>query len=218
MATTTRTGWSHALREAWSFRAESNPPGTQGGQDPTAGTPGQDPTKPTMTLEQALEALAATRREAAAHRTEAQALKKAQQEAENAKLSESEKLTKRAAQLEADLEAERVDRRDVINRYEVQLQASRLGIVDPDAAVKLLDWSTVEYREDGSPKNLDAALQALIKARPYLVSPGTPGAGATNPARNHSQGSLTKAQIEAMAPAERRARRAEIMAALPNIR
>jgi hypothetical protein len=170
-----------------------------------------------MTLEQALEALAATRREAAAHRTEAQALKKAQQEAENAKLSESEKLTKRAAQLEAELEAERLDRRDTINRYEVQLQASKLGIVDPDAAVKLLDWATVEYREDGSPKNIDQALAALVKAKPYLVG-APPAAGATNPARNHSQGSLTKAQIEAMSPAERRARWAEIKAALPTLR
>lgn len=170
-----------------------------------------------MTLEQALAALAATRREAAQHRTEAAALKKEKADAETAKLSATEKLSKRAQQLEAELEQERENRRDVTTRYEVQLKAAAMGIVDPDAAAKLLDWSMVEFADDGSPKNIQDALAALVKAKPYLVQ-GPPAAGATNPSRNHSQGSLTRAQIEKMTPQEMRARWAEIQAALPHLR
>jgi hypothetical protein len=109
---------------------------------------------------------------------------------EDANLSEQEKLTRHAKRLEAELGQAREDMRDRINRYEVQLAAGKLGIVDPEAAVKLLDWSVLEYAEDGSPKNVTAALTALVEARPWLKTqepaaappPGQP-ARTANPAR-----------------------------------
>lgn len=113
---------------------------------------------------------------------ERDALKAASQAAIDAQLSKEEQLTKRAAQLEAELSLERQDRQDRTNRYEVQIAAGKLGIVDPDAAVKLLDWSALEYAEDGTPKDIDRALKTLLKARPYLAAPvpGAPSMAATN--------------------------------------
>jgi hypothetical protein len=192
--------------------------GDQNGQEPTGATTGQEPTsRPAeagapLDAAAAQEALKAARREAAGYRTKLAAFEKLQQEAEAAKLSDIERATKRAAEAEAKLQKVEAESRDRITRYEVQLAATKLGIVDTDAAVKLLDWSTLEYHEDGSPKNLDTALQALVKDRPYLVARApAPQAGATNPARNHSVGQMTLAdvkklnrnQIAAMSDAER---------------
>lgn len=193
---------------------ETTPPA---GQEPQVGA-GQAPTTtPTMTLEQALEALAATRREAASHRTKLTALEKAQQEAEAAKLSDLEKATKERDTLKAELDAERQDRRDRINRYEVQLAAGRLGIVDPEAAVKLLDWDSLEYSEDGSPKGVDAALRKLLAAKPYLAGQqqaGAPPANTTNPASGRGRAQLTVADVKAMSKDQINARWSEVQAAL----
>ena len=156
-----------------------------GQESAAAATPGQAPpaaVTATLSHEDALAALAAARRESAGYRTRLSAFEKTAADQEAAGLSESEKLSKRNTQLEADLTAERRDRKLGVDRYEVQLAAGKLGIVDPDAAVKLLDWSTVEYGTDGSPTNVEAALKALIAKRPYLASQQQqPSIGATNP-------------------------------------
>lgn len=99
---------------------------------------------------------------------EVDALKARLQEYDDAKLTEQERTAKRLQQLEAELEFERTERRERTNRYEVQLRAAALGIVDPDAAVKLLDWGRLEYDADGAPKDVDAALKELLTQRPYL--------------------------------------------------
>lgn len=115
-----------------------------------------------------------------------------QRQADEATMTEQQKLSRRAAQLEAELEAERADARSRANRYEVQLAAGRLGIVDPDAAVKLLDWDAIEYAEDGSPRDVEAALKALLKSKPYLAAQAAaPAASPTNPARQSSTASRT---------------------------
>src|SRR5579864_5268425 len=95
--------------------AQTTPPT---GQDPASGT-GQDPTNPApaqaagtaMTLEQAQEALAAARREAAGYRTRAATLEKAQQDAAAAKLSDLERVQKERDTLAARLEAQQADAR-----------------------------------------------------------------------------------------------------------
>lgn len=194
-------------------------PASSTGQAPTVPAAGQAP-ESTLTLHEVQAALAAARREAASYRTKLTAFERAQQEAETAKLSDLDKATKRAAQLEAELEAERQDRRAAINRYEVQLAASKLGIIDPEAAVKLLDWDSLDYADDGSPKNLEAALKALLKARPWLAG-ATPGAtgNPTNPARNGGAGApLTKDDIARMSPEEINRRWPEIQASLAQLR
>ncbi len=88
----------------------------------------------------------------------------------DAQLSELERAQKQVAewqQKHADTTRAMQER---IVGYEIQLQASRLNIIDPDAAVKLLDWSHLEYDEDGVPTNAAQVLADLVKAKPYLVA------------------------------------------------
>lgn len=91
-----------------------------------------------------------------------------EKEAEMAKLSEQERLSKQLAERDAELIRVRHDHQDRTNRYEVQLHAAKLGLVDPEAAVKLLDWGSIDYAADGKPQNVEAALNELVEAKPWL--------------------------------------------------
>lgn len=139
-------------------------------------------------------------------------LEAAAKRAEDAKLSDQERLQKRVAELEGQSQAAAKAAQDKILRYEVQLQAARLNIVDPDAAAKLLDMSQVSYDADGQPQGVEAALAALIDAKPYLVSatgagshgargatPATPAGGSnpTNPATRSSTATATRRYSQA---------------------
>ncbi len=88
--------------------------------------------------------------------------------AEDSQKTEQERQTQRAADAEAKLANAEKLHRDQVNRYEVQLQAGKIGIIDPEAAVKLLDWDGLELDSDGRPKDVDEALKELVKARPWL--------------------------------------------------
>jgi hypothetical protein len=85
-----------------------------------------------------------------------------------------------------------------IVNYEVRLQAARMGIVDPDVAAKLLDWSEIEYGDNGSPTNVEDLLKGLLDAKPYLKAPqgrATPtSGGATNPSRSTTSSQNTAAE------------------------
>lgn len=109
-------------------------------------------------------------------RTRLQELEAAHKQAEDAKLSEQERLSRRVAELEAAEAGRQRATQERILGYEIKLQAAGLRIIDPDAAVKLLDWSSIEYDADGMPTNLERQLKALVKDKPYLIAPGGPGA------------------------------------------
>ena len=89
--------------------------------------------------------------------------------ADAAKLSDQERLTQRVAELEQTLADAQTQHQERTVRYEVLLKASELGLVDLDAAVRLLDWAALEFDEDGRPTNTEKVLKDLIKAKPYLV-------------------------------------------------
>ena len=135
---------------------------------------------------------------------------KAQQETD--KLSESERWQKQATDLQSKYDSDTSALTERIVRYEVERQAQRLGIIDPDAAAQLIDWDALEYDEDGTPKNADTLLKDLLKNKPYLAGKAASTAGgATNPGR----GSANTAQlswdiITKMTPEQYEARRAEI--------
>lgn len=120
-------------------------------------------------------------------RREAQSLRKrlAEFDAAEAKrkeqeLSEVDKATKRAAELEAKLTAETKAHHERIVRYEVMLKASAMNAVDPDAVVRLLDMSSLEFDDDGQPTNVDKLLKELLKAKTYLLKPAETSAPNTN--------------------------------------
>lgn len=111
---------------------------------------------------------------------------------EEADLSEKEKLERRLVEQEkrqAELEQQ-------LRSKEIQILAGKLGIVDPEAAEKLIDWTKVESTESAR----EAALKDLLKNKTYLA--GTPGSGPTQPTNPGRQGGLTVDEIKRMTPDE----------------
>jgi hypothetical protein len=130
---------------------------------------------------------------------------------QQAQMSEQEKLAKRLAELEQENQALRKQGQEHTLKYEIMLLASRLGIVDPEAAYRLLDLSRIEFGQDGRPTNLEQGLKDLIKAKPYLVHQAHAGSP-TNPSRPHT--SLTLEEIKRMSPEEINSRWAEVQLVL----
>jgi len=109
-------------------------------------------------------------------------------------------------------------------KYEAIVLANKLNIVDPDAAVKLLDEDSIEWNDAGSPTNLQSLLETLVESKPYLKAPKTvaPNLNATNGAstgRTDSKGSaLTLDEIKKMSPQEQAKRQDEVFAFMKNFR
>lgn len=71
-----------------------------------------------------------------------------------------------------DEEAKRRDERErsLILRYEIAARAPKLGIVDPEVAVMLLEKSgKVTVNPDQTVSGVDEALKELVKDKPFLV-------------------------------------------------
>jgi myosin heavy subunit len=176
------------------------------------------------TLEEALKELEATRsalkkanQEAASHRHKAKELDDLKAQIENEKLTEQQKLEKRLADIQAEHSNVTRQSQERIINYEVRLQAAQMGIIDTDAAARLLDLSEMTFDDAGLPNNVDKLLKDLVKNKPYLVGKtngtGLSSGGATNPARSATNGPKkieTWADITAMSPDEYNARHAEI--------
>lgn len=101
--------------------------------------------------------------------------------AEDAEKSELAKAQERASELEKRL-AEAAEKQKALSTLsDVTAKAAKLGIVDPDAAYKLLNRSALEYGDDGMPTNTESLLVALLKDKPYLAGAGS---SAMNPAKS----------------------------------
>lgn len=106
------------------------------------------------------------------------AAKKATDEAERERLAEEKKWQELAekretllgekeaalATLASTLQDERI-------RYAVAITASGLHFRDPQDAFQMIDLATVEIDDDGKVQGVKAALEALAKAKPYLLEP-----------------------------------------------
>lgn len=110
----------------------------------------------------------AANREAHRLRTELKTHQDAQRQAEEAKLSEAERLSRRHAELESENGTLKSQLREERTRNRVLSAASRLGYRDPGDAFSLLDRSSLEYGDDGEPKHIDRLLGELLRAKPYL--------------------------------------------------
>jgi len=133
---------------------------------------------------------------------EVEAVLKAREEAE---LSEQERQARRLAELEDKYSATEQRLRESALQLSVSSEAARLNVVDPDAAVKLIDTSTLEYDEDRNQwDGIDEALAALVEERPWLLRPVTPAApketSPANPARRRTR--LTREALAKMTDAE----------------
>jgi phage I-like protein len=143
--------------------------------------------------------LSRARTEAAQSRAELKAIRDAKKADAEAAKTEAQKYT----ELETEVATLRVALANARLEAAVAAQAVRLNIIDAEAAVKLLDRSTLELDEEGNPKNVEAALRDLIKERPYLAPKAptnvTPSGG-TNAASGTAPGPtprLTAEELEA---------------------
>lgn len=158
---------------------QGTPPPVGDGQSGTDGNQQQSPpTTPTLTLEQAQAELERTRREAANYRTrlrEAEAKVRAHEDAQLSEMERAQREAREAAQREREA---REELKAVRTRTEIERAATKLGIVDADAAARLLDQGTLDFDERGALKNVEAVLRDLVRERPYLLATRRPGADA----------------------------------------
>lgn len=124
----------------------------------------------------------------------------------------------RQAEERAHLAEERA--RELETRLEVERLARRMGVVDEDAAYRLLELDRVERDETGRAVGVEQALQELIRSRPWLLghqegpSPAdTAHASPTNPSRDAAR-RLTREAIRRMTPEQINANWEAIEAAL----
>ena len=89
-------------------------------------------------------------------------------ELEQAQLSEAEKLEARALEAErkAATAAEQISTAMIAS--DVKVRAAQLGIIDPDAALLLVDRQNVRYSEDSGVTGVEEALTQLLTDKPYL--------------------------------------------------
>lgn len=164
-------------------------------------TPQAGANQSALTLEQALSELAKVRKEAASHRVKLNEFEEQARKAAEAQMTEAEKYKTRSADLERQLAEKTQAFQERVVNQEVRMYAASMGFVYPDVAATLLDWSQIEYSDDGSPKNVQQLLKNLLKDKPLLA--GTPQAGSVaNPPRNPQAMTFTNSQIGQMSPEE----------------
>ena len=105
-------------------------------------------------------------------------------EHEDAGKSEVERLTAEKAALEQTLKDRDEAMTEQAIRSAVERAAAKAGVINPEAAYRLIDHDELEY-EDGKVAGVDRALKTLLKNEPYLVRPDAeppppdPGSGGT---------------------------------------
>jgi hypothetical protein len=128
-----------------------------------------------------LEAARKLRSEAASLRQRLAAAEKKSKEYEDKELSEADKAKRDLEEANKKIAASEAQTRSL----HVRLLAKDMNVVDPEAAEKLIDWSTVEDNDAARKK----ALEDLVKARPWLAGSTTQlnaSTSATNPARTNT--------------------------------
>lgn len=123
-------------------------------------------------------------------------------ELEQQQMGELEKANKRSADLEQQLAEATAARKDSLLRAAVVSEAAKRNVIDPDAALALVDRSLLEFGDDGAPTNIADAMDQLLKAKPYLVGGGATRGSADQGARGSEsgKGQLSRDQLQTMTP------------------
>lgn len=118
------------------------------------------------------------RKENASFRTRLKALEKAEEDRQTASLSDIEKRDRRIAELEREVADHAARSQESTVRMAVLDAAARLGFRSPELAFRALDRSGIEFKDDGTPKNVEKLLRELLEREPYLGKPaGAPDFG-----------------------------------------
>lgn len=134
-----------------------------------------------------------------------------QREVEAASKTELERAKEQLAALQQDRERWEQEKRTQGLAMAVHQAATKLGIVDPEVALALIQGG-IEYDEKGQPQDVEQALAQLLESKPYLKANAQyPPPGATNPGRKVQ---LTREAIQRMSREEINARWDEVSAVL----
>lgn len=158
-------------------------PNASTGATPNAPSGATPPVQPALTLEDALKKIAElehsglnAREELDRHRKKVSAFEKAEAEreaqrkaAEEAQLSEIDRIKKQYAETQAERESLLQELQQTRIQHAVMAQATTLNFIHPEIASKLVDWSELEYNEQGHPTNTAKLLEKLAKAMPELI-------------------------------------------------
>lgn len=107
-------------------------------------------------------------------------------EREQAEMTEVQRLQAQLAEYQQKEQQWAQEKRAQALQIAVHAAATKLGIVDPDVALALVQ-SSIEYDDAGTPQGVEAALTELLKEKPYLkAQPAPTRSSPTNPPRNHS--------------------------------
>lgn len=120
------------------------------------------------------------RAEAAKYRTAQRDLEARLKKYDDDKLSDTDRLSKAAQESEKKAFEAESRLQEALLRIAVEREARKLNVVDEDAAYRLLDISTVEYDDQGKPRNVESLLKTLVKDKPYLIKAATPPPGDVN--------------------------------------
>lgn len=126
-------------------------------------------------------------KEAQQMRAKLKALEDAEAKRAEATLSEQEKAIKRAEAAEARAQELEARHREITVRSAVQAAATQAGIIDPEAAYKLIDAGKITIDDGGNVSGVTEAIKALVDSKPYLIGQSG-GSGATNQQRGGAGG------------------------------
>lgn len=122
--------------------------------------------------------------------------------AEEAQKTELEKAQEKAQALERAAQEQQSTYQQKLIRMEVRMQAATMGFKNPDDAYLLADLDGVSLDDEGNILGAKAALDALAKAKPYLLGdPPKPPA----PNTQGGEGNPPESGREVLTPGEQRA-------------
>lgn len=143
------------------------------------------------------------RAEAQSLRTRLKAAEEKLKAEDDAKLSEVERLRKQVTDVQAELETTRSAASETVLEADILVAAQGAKLINPRAAVKLIDRELIERGEDGRATNLPDVVAALVKAEPYLVATAaSPSGGSPANSAGSRTGPLTADQLRGMTPAQ----------------
>ena len=114
---------------------------------------------------------------------EAKKLREAQAKAEEEKLKEQQKWQELAEKREAELTEARTQNQKLAVDNKLSAALAGAGAVDVDAALKLIDRSTIKVGDDGTVSGVDEAINGLKESKQYLFTKQSVTVGSpSNPA------------------------------------
>jgi hypothetical protein len=93
----------------------------------------------------------------------------------------------KATDLQTQVSTLQAQTQTAILRASVAVEATKLKIVDADAALALMDKSGIQYADDNTVSGVEDALKKLIETKTYLVSDAVAATPTGNPARDDGQ-------------------------------